>query len=240
MSTVINTDATLGELVIADPRRSQIFAELGLDFCCNGNRSLAVASADAGLEIHDVVAAIDLPDVSLPRTETSRSQSRLAHDIVDTHHAYMWQEMPRLGLQVAKVLAVHGDSHPELAELNRLYAQMVEALDPHMTTEERIVFPAIRRLEKGEATVTVDLAGSETSLESSIQDLRDEHAEVGDLLQRIREITDDFSVPADACTTYTLMLGGLEKMDLDLREHIHKENNILFPQVLALEQDSRR
>lgn len=232
MSVAVDPRASLADLVIGDPRRSQVLTELGLDFCCNGERPLADAVEQAGLVLSEVAAQLDLPAQPQTGAQGDRSQSMLAHEIVDTHHAYMWEEMPRLTLLVNKVVAVHGDAHPELAQLRLLYEQMVQELDPHMTSEERVVFPAISRLER---TGSPGVGRGPESLAEPIRKLRDEHQLVGELLQEMREITGDYAVPADACTTYTLMLDGLEKMDLDLREHIHKENNILFPKVLALE-----
>lgn len=230
MATVIDINSTLSELVIEDPRRSTILTDIGIDFCCNGNRSLQDAVGEAGLNLDGVIAAITLPGESPVEQIVSRDQSELAHDIVDTHHAYMWAEMPRLTALVEKVYSVHGSRHPELEELKGCYLQAVAEIEPHMTEEERVVFPAISKLEKDG---TAPVFGS---FEQPFEKLRDEHEALGRILEQMRLVTNNYAVPEDACTSYTLMLNGLEAMDLDLREHIHKENNILFPQVLELEK----
>jgi regulator of cell morphogenesis and NO signaling len=223
----IDVSATLGDLVTQDPRRSRVLETFGLDYCCNGHRSLSEAVSAAELDLAEVSGALDLPAPPEGVKQVPAENAALAHDIVDTHHAYMWAEMPRLKALVDKVHGVHGDRHPELAGVAAAYTKAVTALDPHMTTEERVVFPAITRMEKTQT------AGA--SLADQISELRAEHDAVGDLLKEIRSLTNDYAVPADACASYKMMLSGLEEMELDLHEHIHKENNVLFPRVLELE-----
>ena len=231
----VETNTPLGDLVTADPRRARILEGLGLDYCCNGHRSLAESATAAGLDVDDVAAALDLPGAPpADSTHRQRPNSALAHDIVDSHHAFMWEEMPRLQALVEKVHGVHGEQHPELAEVLGTYTEAIAALDPHMTTEERVVFPAISRMEKSGAS------GSSGSLAESIQQLRDEHEVVGELFKKIRTLTFEYVVPEGACNSYRAMLTGLEEMELDLHEHIHKENNVLFPRVMELEAELSR
>lgn len=229
----VDTSATLGDLVTEDPRRSRILEQFGIDYCCNGQRSLTEATSDAGLDLDELVRALDLPDrapVAAGADQSGRGNAVLAHDIVDTHHAYMWEEMPRLQALVDKVHGVHGDRHPELARVQAAYTEAVAALDPHMTTEERVIFPAIARFEKSGAITAFG------SFAEPIDELRAEHEVVGRLFKEIRTLTDGYAAPDNACNSYRAMLKGLEEMELDLHEHIHKENNVLFPRVLELEQ----
>ncbi len=228
----VDVNMPLGDLVTADPRRSRILEGYGLDYCCNGHRSLHEAATVAGLDLTEVAIALDLPGPAPVETSGGeRANSALAHDIVDSHHAYMWGEMPRLQALVDKVAGVHGDQHPELADVQATYVQALAALEPHMTQEERVVFPAISRMEKTGAPVPTG------SLGDPIQQLRAEHEVVGTLFKRIRGLTDGYVVPEGACNSYRAMLSGLEEMELDLHEHIHKENNVLFPRVLQLEAE---
>lgn len=229
------TTTSLADLVIADPRRTRILESLGLDYCCNGQQSLAEAAASAGLDADEVAAALTLADpapASNPATATEQPGTALAHDIMDTHHAYMWEEMPRLEALVAKVHAVHGDRHAELAQVKETFEAALEALDPHMTREERSVFPMIVRMEKGQP------APQATQLPQTVSELVSEHQVVGDLFKRIHALTNGYQVPQDACGSYRAMLNGLQEMEFDLHEHIHKENNILFPQALRLAEAS--
>lgn len=150
----IDVNTTMGDLVTADPRRARILEKFGLDYCCHGERSLTQAVAEAHLNLGEIALALDLGDIAAVASGSSpRENAALAHDIVDTHHAFMWEEMPRLQALVDKVHTVHGARHPELAQLQALFTEAVAALDPHMTTEERVVFPAISRLEKTRLSV---------------------------------------------------------------------------------------
>lgn len=226
----IDALTTLADLVIEDSRRARVLEGLGLDYCCNGHRSLSDATAEADLDVEEVRTALDLPGASAQKTPSVRESADLAHDIVDTHHAYMWEEMPRLQALVEKVHRVHGDRHPELARVKELYTQAVSELDPRMTREERAVFPAIARMEK------TGVPGAAGALAAQIETLVQEHTVVGDLFKEINTVTGAYATPEDGCGSYRAMLDGLEEMELDLHEHIHKENNILFPGALEFER----
>ncbi|MEN3122428.1 iron-sulfur cluster repair di-iron protein [Janibacter sp. LM] len=224
------TTTTLGDLVTEDPRRSRVLEQLGLDYCCNGDRPLDEAARAAGLDPADVSVRLDLPGEPPVMVAKDLALSALAHDIVDTHHAYLWEEMPRLTALVDKVVGVHGERHPELARVQETYTRVVTEIEPHLTREERVVFPAISRLEKTRAPVTV----ASGDLGELVQQLVDEHDVVGDLLAELRDLTGGFTPPPDGCNSYRAMLAGLEELEQDLHAHVHKENNILFPRVRAL------
>ena len=226
----VQASTTLAALVIEDSRRASVLERFGIDYCCRGDRTLVDASADADVDLEDVRTALDLPSASAHQATRSQEQGDLAHDIVDTHHAYMWEEMPRLQALVDKVHRVHGDRHPELARVQAIFTEAVAALDPHMTKEERSVFPAISRLEK------TGSPGAAGTLVDQIDLLVQEHTVVGDLFKEIHSVTRGYEVPEDGCASYRAMLDGLREMELDLHEHIHKENNILFPGALELER----
>lgn len=229
----IDASTTLGDLVIEDSRRARVLERFGIDYCCEGHRSLADAAGAANLDLNEVTAALELPEPGVHETtgpQGSQESAALAHDIVDTHHAYLWEEMPRLQALVNKVHQVHGERHAELARVNELYTQAVADLDPHMTREERSVFPAISRMEKNGDP------GTPGALAGQIATLMEEHVVVGDLFKEMNAITGGYAVPDDACGSYRAMLDGLKEMELDLHEHIHKENNILFPNALELDR----
>lgn len=223
----------MADLVIEDGRRARVLEQFGLDYCCQGHRSLSDATAQADVDLDEVRKALDLPEVRAHATPGPQERAALAHDIVDTHHAYMWEEMPRLQALVEKVHRVHGDRHPELARVNTLFTEAITALDPHMTKEERSVFPSISRMEKTGAP------SASGSLADHIEVLVREHTVVGDLFKEINSVTEGYTVPEDGCASYRAMLDGLREMELDLHEHIHKENNVLFPGALELERTIR-
>jgi regulator of cell morphogenesis and NO signaling len=227
----VDVRATLSDLVTADPRRARVLERFGLDYCCHGHRPLAEAAADAGVDVAGVAAALDLGDAPPAAAVSGPSENgALAHDILDTHHAYMWAEMPRLRALVEKVHTVHGARHAELAEVRAAFERAVAELEPHMSREERVVFPAISRMEK---TGTPEAPGS---IAEPIAQLRAEHEVVGELFKKIRSLTGGYAVPEDGCNSYRAMLAGLQEMEFDLHEHIHKENNVLFPRAVAMEQ----
>lgn len=224
----VDTSASLGDLVTADPRRSRVLESFGLDYCCDGAQSLTDAATKAGLDLARLVSALNLPDAPPPVVAAPGDSAALAHDIVDTHHAYMWEEMPRLTELVEKIYRVHGDRHPELARVRELYLRIVAELEPHMTREERSVFPAISKMEKGlPVSAAVDM-------DATLDQLVDEHQVVGDLFKQLNELTGGYETPADGCHSYRMTYDALREMEHDLHVHIHKENNILFPAARTL------
>ena len=228
----IDTTSTLGDLVTEDPRRARVLERYGLDYCCSGGRPLDVAAREASLDPDEVAGALDLPDAPPAPQWQHLENAALAHDIVDTHHAYLWEEMPRLQALVDKVAGVHGENHPELARVKEAYTEAVADLEPHLTKEERVLFPAISRLEKAQAPVAFPFG----TLANPIEQMLAEHDVVGELFTEINTLTSGYTPPEDACNSYRMMLTGLQEMELDLHEHIHKENNVLFPRVLELEK----
>lgn len=224
----VDTAATLGDLVTEDSRRSRVLEKFGLDYCCDGHQTLAAASSKAGLDMTEIAAALDLADEAPAAPAKAGNNAELAHDIIDTHHSYMWEEMPRLAALVDKVHRVHRERHPELAAVHEAFDKAVAALEPHMTSEERSVFPTISKLEKGQRP-----SGADT-LDATLDQLVAEHVFVGDKFKEINRITDGYAMPADGCNSYRMMLEGLQEMEHDLHEHIHKENNILFPAARTL------
>ncbi len=143
----------------------------------------------------------------------------LADHLVDTHHAYLWEEMPRLTALVDKITTVHGDRHPELAAIQRCYAAIRADLEPHLLKEEGVLFPLIRQ--------------GNVALDGPISVMLAEHDHVGDLLVDLRTLTGGYAVPSDGCASYTACFAGLEALEADTHVHIHKENNVLFPRVLG-------
>ena len=228
----ISTSTVIGDLVTEDPRRTRVLEAFGLDYCCGGQRSLFEAAVTKGVDPEVVATALELPGEARPLRWESSDLAGLAHEIVDTHHAYLWEEMPRLQALVAKVDSVHGERHSELAQVRDLYERAVADLEPHLTREERVVFPAITRLERTQAPVRMN----GTTLGNAVQRLIDEHDVVGELFAELRRVTDGYTTPADGCGSYAAMLAGLEEMEQDLHQHVHKENNVVFPRVVELDR----
>ena len=227
---------TVGQMVVERPQRSRVFDRLRIDYCCGGKRTLEEACAKRGLDLKAVLAELEAfdaeantqPDAVRPANLT---MTELADDIERTHHAYLREELPRLGSLVKKVSAVHGQAHPWLSGLTSVYAELVAELEPHMLKEEQILFPLIRELDQA-ATAPSFHCGS---VGNPIRMMEMEHQNAGAALDRIREMTTDYEIPEGACNSFRAMLSGLEHLEADLHLHIHKENEILFPKASEME-----
>ena len=227
---------TVGQMVVERPQRSRVFDRLHIDYCCGGKRTLEEACTKRGLDLKTVLAELEAfdaeantqPDAVRPANLT---MTELADDIERTHHAYLREELPRLGNLVKKVSAVHGQAHPWLSGLTSVYAELVAELEPHMLKEEQILFPMIRELDQA-ATAPSFHCGS---VGNPIRMMELEHQNAGAALDRIREMTTDYEIPEGACNSFRAMLSGLEHLEADLHLHIHKENEILFPKASEME-----
>ena len=225
----IDTKRTVGELVTERPSRARVFERLGIDYCCGGKRPLEDACAAKRLDAGTVAAMLEaVEEAGGDQTDWSRaSLGELCDHIVETHHAYLRDELPRLSGLVGKVTRTHGVRHPELEDVLETYEGLAAELSEHMLKEEHELFPACRRLEESEEILAPGLA-------APIAVMEDEHAAVGAALERLRVLTGGYEPPTDACNSYRAMLDSLETLERDLHEHIHEENNILFPRAAAL------
>jgi regulator of cell morphogenesis and NO signaling len=229
--STISTDTHVAALVLEEPARARVFERLGIDYCCGGGVPLGDACAEKGLDPAEVVAAladpgpadaddVDWAGVSIPE---------LVDHIVDHHHAYLREELPPLSALVEKVARAHGDAHPELREVQATFMDVAAELTGHMAKEELVLFPACRELAEGGAT------GPAISVEAPIEVMLHEHQEVAAGLRRLRELTDGYAPPTDACNSYRALLDRLETLESDTHRHVHEENNVLFPRALALQ-----
>lgn len=233
MTSTIDPTVTLGTLVTANPALAATLDRLGLDYCCGGQRSLVDAVAATELDLDAVVN--ELAAVAT-QPETVDWAAMAPADLVDhlesTHHAYLREALPRLGALVDKVSAVHGGRHPELGEMQALFAALGADLEPHLLKEERVLFPMIRELAAATAAPSFHCG----TLANPIRVMLAEHDTAGDLLARIRTATGDYTVPADGCASYQALYAGLAELEADTHLHVHKENNLLFPAVLDAER----
>lgn len=222
----ITTETHVGEIVRALPARSRIFENLGIDYCCGGKVPLAEACKTKGLDAQTVVAMLsaldDVADSTLPDVELM-SLSQLCEHIETTHHERLRNELPRLDFMTRKVAAVHGDHEPRLLEIRGLFEQFYEKVDSHTREESETVFPAICQME---------LTGTSSDvLEESFAKLEQEHDRTGAALAQFRTLTDDYTPPEWACNTFRALYDGLAELEKDMHQHVHKENNVLFPKA---------
>ncbi|MEZ6093433.1 MAG: iron-sulfur cluster repair di-iron protein [Pirellulaceae bacterium] len=222
-------DSTVGEIVAARPATGRIFELVGIDYCCGGGTQLKAAAAEKAIDANQLLNALLVVGAN-PTSTTERNWQKATLDelmehIVTTHHAWLRRELPPLLATTQTVLRVHGDSHPELAEVAKTLTNINDAVLPHLDEEETKVFPALRKLAGGNPP---------DGIESQLVALRSDHDELGEQLHRLRELTKGFTVPEDACAKYREMLTGLESLEKDMLQHVHLENNILLPRASAL------
>ncbi len=233
-----NLDRTVGQLVAERPSRSRIFEQFGIDYCCGGKKPLEEACRDRQLPVSQVVAALTAADQAPAGDEidwTRRPMGELADHIVGTHHVYLKHELPRLEYLVRRVLTAHGANHPELSQVEQVFAGLRQELESHMMKEERVLFPMIKQLEH--SSVLPDFHCG--SVGAPITVMEYEHDNAGQALAHLRTLTRDYTPPPDICNTYRAMLSGLAELETDMHRHIHKENNILFPAAAARERELR-
>jgi regulator of cell morphogenesis and NO signaling len=227
----IDPNITLGELVNEEPARAALLERLRLDYCCGGAQTLAEACARRGLDQRTVRALLEalkepngrqdeLEDLDWRRA----SLGELCDHIVARHHDGLRRELPRIEELLRTVVRVHGQGHAGLHDLQRTFTGMSEELLPHLKLEERIFFPAARKLESDGAEVDEPL----------IQKHEHDHEHVGDSLTALRELTSDYDTDRTLCGTHRALLDALRSLEADLHQHIHEENNVLLPRVRAL------
>ena len=229
-NAAIDPSMTLGAIVTLRPSLAADLERRGLDYCCHGDRTLAQAASDAGLDAESVAKELSAAHVAEPAAEwASLGLAELVDHIETVHHRYLWAELPRISALVDKIVTVHGDRHPELAEVQKLSTELRADLEPHLTREEQELFPMIRRF-----AAASDAPGSDNQeLLAQIDALANEHETVGALLEELNRVTSGYTTPADGCASYAACYNALADLEADTHLHVHKENNLLFPAVRA-------
>jgi regulator of cell morphogenesis and NO signaling len=226
--------STVGQLVVERPARSRVFQHLGIDFCCGGKMSLEQAARRKNLDPQTVLAMLLATEQTAGAADSADPAelglSELCDDIEERHHAYLKAELPRLQEMLRKVARVHGDRYPWMRQVVEVFEPFSAEMLQHMAKEEEVLFPLIRRLEAGESA-----ASGPGKVRSSIQVMEHEHDSAGAALARMRELTGDYEPPMDACNTFRASLDGLAELERDTHQHVHKENNVLFPRALERE-----
>ena len=237
---MINAEMTVRDVALQVPESTRVFENLKIDYCCGGNQPLSQACASAGVDVDDVMemltgvgqsneekGILDFQNASLPELITH---------ILDTHHVFTKSEMERLQALADKVLNAHGSNHPELIHLDELFKRLCADLKPHMFKEEQVLFPYIVAMSQAaDQNRAVPFAPFGT-VNNPVRMMMMEHDTAGQILRELRALTSDYKVPADACISYQTLYQALENFEKDLHQHIHLENNILFPKALDLER----
>jgi regulator of cell morphogenesis and NO signaling len=236
----VDTKKTVGELAVEIPSATRVFEKLGIDYCCGGQKTLGEACSAAKLPVEKVIenlAAAESSRLGSPsaRDWSKESLSDLISHIVSTHHAYVRNELPRVGMLAAKVAAKHGPTHPETVEVQAIFNGLAEELTMHLMKEEQVLFPAIERMEEAKIEKRPAMPPPFGTVQNPIRMMVQEHDSAGDALREIRRLTGDYKAPDDACGSYKALYQGILEFEADLHQHIHLENNILFPRAVAME-----
>ena len=233
-------ELTIGDLVSKDFRKAEVFKKFGLDFCCGGKKTLTKACKEKGLDVVEIEKELK----AVEETPSTSSQDYnnwelgfLADYILNTHHKYVVQALPVIYEYTQKVAKVHGDRHPEAIEIANDFMRVAEELTSHMAKEENLLFPYIKQLAAAKLNGTAMNPSPFGTIQNPIKMMEMEHEMVGDVMENINNLAYGYTPPEDACTTFRLSYAKLKEFEDDLHQHIHLENNILFPKAIALEKE---
>ncbi len=237
-----NVGKTVRDLAVEVPGATRVFEKLGIDYCCGGGKSLQDACFGAGVSVEEVMAALENGRERYAGQGGDewqwRSLTELIDHIVQKHHAYTKSEMERLDQLSAKVTSVHGKNHSELLKVRELVQALQKDLIPHMLKEEQVLFPYIAQLENAHRSGQPAPTPFFGTVRNPIRMMIQEHDTAGDLLRDLRRESKSYEVPSDGCISYRTLYQALQELEADLHQHIHLENNILFPKAVALESAS--
>jgi regulator of cell morphogenesis and NO signaling len=226
------------EIAIERPHSIRIFEQLGIDYCCGGRKPLAEACIARNLSADVVLAALNYAEADTAPIDRDWSHARLQEvidHIVTSHHAYVKRELPRLAVLAQKVVNRHGDIQAHLPALQNVLARLNVELTHHLGKEENILFPYIAGLEAATESGGSLPDACFGTVANPIGTMTSEHDAAGELLAEIQRFSENFTTPVGACPTYLAYYDGLKEFQQDLHQHIHLENNILFPRAIVLE-----
>lgn len=231
---------TVRDIALEMPVTTRIFEEFKIDYCCHGDTPFDEACRNVGASPDIVLQKIDgVLDLSTADDNGSFAQmglSDLIDHILDKHHVYTRDEMSHLTPLMAKVASRHGDHYAYLLELKELFQALCDDLEPHMMKEEMVLFPYIQKLEYSYSNRLNTAYPPFGTVQHPVTMMNVEHEEVGEILAKMRKVTDDYTLPAEACPSFTALYHRLGEFEKDLHQHIHLENNLLFPRAIELEQ----
>ena len=241
MTTNVTTEKTVRELALENPAVTRVFEKLGIDYCCGGNKSLDEACRAAKLNTDQVLESLEKAEQSARAVQEKHNwQTEGLADLIghikNTHHVYTREELARLGPLFDKVCSVHGKNHPELLQIRGVFQGLAQELTTHLMKEEMVLFPYIVRME--EATIEKEpiVPGPFGTVQNPVSMMEHEHDSAGNALRTMRAASNGYSAPADACVSYQTLYKALAELEADLHQHIHLENNILFPRAVAMEK----
>jgi regulator of cell morphogenesis and NO signaling len=233
----LTTVTTVGDIVAHDLRSAAIFARHGIDFCCGGRRSLDDACRAKGVDPADILREL----VALNHSRTFDAAVWPLDSLIDyitgIHHAYVRRQIPMLRTLLQKVTASHGGRHPDVAAVEAVFADLASGLERHMEKEDLILFPYIRALVAAKTAGGRLPASPFGTVRNPIRMMEIEHGGAAEDTRSIRRLTANYEPPEDACVTWRACYAELYEFERDLHEHVHLENNVLFPAASLLEEE---
>jgi regulator of cell morphogenesis and NO signaling len=236
----ISSTMKVRDVALEVPQATRVFEKLKIDYCCGGDQPLGEACASAGVEVANLERMLE--EAGKTESQSTGSQdfrsatlNELINHILDKHHVYTREEMSRLEPLIDRVIAVHGGNHTELQGIGVLFQKLCADLKPHMFKEEQILFPYIIEMENSALQNRPAPSAPFGTVNNPVRMMMTEHDSVGDLLRELRVLSSNYQVPADGCISYQTLYQALEAFEHDLHQHIHLENNILFPRAIELE-----
>ncbi|AVR44371.1 iron-sulfur cluster repair di-iron protein [Christiangramia fulva] len=234
----LTPDKTVAEVVTDNIKASHVFKKYGIDFCCGGGISIAKACEKKGIDYAKLEE--DLKNLVADNDQKTNFKNfpldTLIDYIVEVHHKYVMANIPLLLQYSGKVAKVHGDNHPEVKKVYELFQKVASELAVHMTKEEHVLFPFIKKMVKSEKEGKEMHFPHFTTVANPIIMMEDEHEEAGNILKEIASLTNNYTPPKGACNTFRALYDKLEEFQEDLHQHIHLENNILHPEAVKLEK----
>ena len=237
----LSTAKTVRELAVENSTATRVFEKLGIDYCCGGNQSLKQACERAKLSVDEVIDSLEMAEEMSRATKTlhdwaTEPLSELVTHIINTHHKYTREEIARLRPLFQKVYSVHGKNHSELFNMQSSFEGLAQELTMHMMKEEMILFPYIVRMEEAVVEGNAVVPAPFGTVQNPIAMMEHEHDSAGIALRAMRDESNNYQAPADACISYQTLFHALQDFEADLHQHIHLENNILFPRAIAMEK----
>ena len=239
-STMDLTKIKVKDVVIENFHAAELFEKLGIDFCCNGNRSLQEALV--GNQISELKFLEELNKVNQCISSENQRYAEwelnfLSQYIVNNHHTYVKNAIPEITAHLDKINNAHGNKYSYLAEVQQTFALVGEEMTRHMMKEEKILFPLIKYLTESQKFNEKPKTGGFGTIKNPIRQMEAEHVSAGGAMEKIRALTSNYFLPDDACTTFKVTYKELDEFEIDLHKHVHLENNILFPRAIALEEE---
>ncbi|HLK31730.1 MAG TPA: iron-sulfur cluster repair di-iron protein [Terriglobales bacterium] len=236
----VDLEKTVRDLAVENPAATRVFEKFGIDYCCGGGKSLREACKAANIAPDALLASLQSANQNKTcngkKDWSSESLADLIEHIVENHHAYTREEIERLEPLLAKVCSVHGQRHPELLRIRELFAGLAQELTMHMMKEEQVLFPYVSRMEESVLEQQPILPPMFGTVQNPVQMMIHEHDAAGQALHEMRELSASYTPPQDACVSFQTLYRTLDEFERDLHQHIHLENNILFPRAVEMER----